>query len=102
LLAFVALGSAGLEYLHNPDHQREDAREAAQATKGGLPPKPQPMHDESNCAVHAQLHMPFLAMGWVPLLVCLGLLLAFLTLLAPPLVSIRPLLQLDCRGPPAC
>jgi hypothetical protein len=102
LLAFGALGTGALEYLHNAEHRREDAREAAAAVAAGRPVKPQPLHDESNCDLHAQLHVPLLAAGWVPLLVCLGLFVAFLTLLAPPLVSQRPLLRLDCRGPPAC
>jgi hypothetical protein len=101
MLCFVALGTGTLEYLHNLDHLREDAREANLLRKAGLPVSPQ-KHDESNCAVHAQLHLPILNVGWVPLLVFLGLFVAFLSLLATPLIP-RPVpAWIDCRGPPLC
>ena len=99
---FTALGTGGLEYLHNLEHQRSDRRHANLATKGGLPSHPNPLPDDNNCKTHAQLHQPVSATGWTPLLVFLGLYVAFLTLLSPEPVSRRPLLRLDCRGPPAC
>ena len=88
---FLALGSGALEYAHNLEHAREDARVKA----------PEKQHDESNCVFHAQLHAPLLAAAWVPLLVCLGLFVAFLTLLAEQPIPHRPITRLDCRGPPA-
>jgi hypothetical protein len=93
---FLALGSGGLEYLHNLDHQRLDSRHADSASH------PSPLPDDNNCKTHAQIHQPVAATAWVPLLVFFGLFVAFLTLLAPEPVSHRPLLCLDCRGPPAC
>jgi hypothetical protein len=102
LLCFTALGTGLVDHLHNLDHAREDARLAAAAEAAGLPaPKPV-QHDDSNCDIHAQLHLPLLAVAWVPLLICLGLLVAFLTEIATQLVSQRLPLCLDCRGPPAC
>jgi hypothetical protein len=89
---FLALGSGAMEYVHNRDHAREDAR--AHLPLGQH-------HDESNCVLHAQLRAPIVAGAWVPLLVCLGLLVAFLTLLNEQPVPHRPLTRLDCRGPPA-
>lgn len=38
--------------------------------------------------------------GWTPLLVYLGLFIAFLTLLAERPAAVRLLTRLDCRGPP--
>ncbi len=92
-IVFLALGSGALGHIHNLDHQNEHEHAAGE---------PHPVPDESNCDLHAQLHLPLLTGGWVPLLVCLGLLVAFLSLLNSPLTSRQLLLQLDCRGPPAC
>jgi hypothetical protein len=58
-------------------------------------------HDESNCFTHAQLKLPMLGSGYVPVLVCIGVFVAFLTLLPTPVRSRRPILLLDSRGPPA-
>ena len=101
LLTFLALGTGALEHLHNLDHRRHDARLAA-AKNGEVPAQPGPLPDDNNCDTHAQLHLPVSVTGWTPLLVFLGLFVAFLTLLTPDPVSHRPLLRLDCRGPPAC
>src|SRR5438309_1115066 len=110
--AFLALGTGGLEYLHNLAHAREDAAAAAAvlgpgsigSTSGASddsPAQPAPLHNDANCVVHAMLHAPLLTGGWVPLLVCLGLFVAFLTQLTPPVLSRRPLVRIECRGPPA-
>lgn len=90
-----------MEYLHNPQHAREDVAEAASARAAGLPDKPHEPHDESNCSFHAQLHVPLMAAGWVPLLVFLGLFVAFLTQIAPAITAQRLPSCLVCRGPPA-
>jgi hypothetical protein len=99
LLVFLALGSGAAEYVHNLQHSAEDAIEDAIAAKSGHPTQ-QHHHDESNCAVHAQLHMPLVVMGWVPVLVSLGLFVAFLSLLTRPLIHRAMPVRIDCRGPP--
>lgn len=108
---FAALGSGLLRYAHDAVHARQDAREEARlvATRGDAPSTPAPVpapaprhHDETNCDLHAQLNAPLMHATAVPLLVFLGLFVAFLTLLAPPLVTQRVITRLDCRGPPAC
>jgi hypothetical protein len=101
-LCFLALGSGTLEFLHNLQHQREDASEAALAAAAGRSIPSHQTHDESNCDFHAQLHVPLLAAVWIPLLVLLGAFVAFLTLLARPLAGHRVPLRIDCRGPPLC
>src|SRR3954454_3001385 len=110
--SFLALGTGALEYLHNSAHAREDAAAAVavfgRASLGSASdpsddaPSPRgPLHTDANCVIHAMLHAPLLTGGWVPLLVCLGLFVAFLTQLTPPVLSRRPLVRIDCRGPPA-
>lgn len=105
LLWFAALGTGVLEYVHNLQHEADDARAAAMLAPTRSPigqhAPVAPVHDDTNCPIHAQLHMPLLTAGWVPLLVCLGLFVAFLTVLASPLVSHRCPARIDCRGPPA-
>ena len=113
IAGFLALGTGGLEYLHNLAHAREDAAAAAVAVFGRAsggstsdpsddgPSRPGPLHNDANCIFHAMLHAPLLTGGWVPLLVCLGLFVAFLTQLTLPVLSRRPLVRIDCRGPPA-
>jgi hypothetical protein len=99
-LSFLALGTGGFEFLHNLQHAREDAEISALAEKANRSTPGPVHHDESNCLIHFQLHLPMIFAGWVPLLVSVGVFVAFLTLLAATLVSQRPLLRLDCRGPP--
>jgi hypothetical protein len=100
LICFFSIGTGALEYIHNLAHAAEDAREDAQAKAAGIPVE-QHHHDESNCEVHAQLHMPLIVSGWVPILVCLGLFVAFLTLLETPLIPRLLPQRIDCRGPPS-
>jgi hypothetical protein len=101
LVCFVLLGTGAAEYWHNLGHAREDGRLAAGGERGGGPADPAPRHDDSNCVYHARLHAPFMSVGILPLLICLGLLVAFLSSIAPPLITQRVPLRLDCRGPPA-
>jgi hypothetical protein len=101
-LWFAVLGTGGLEYLHNLDHIREDARVTAAANAEGRPTPAAPIHDDSNCDVHAQLHAPLLAGHCVPPLLVLTHFVPF----EPP-VNILPVCRgtperIDCRGPPLC
>jgi hypothetical protein len=59
------------------------------------------MHDESHCTMHEALVAPTIFTPWVPLLVALGLFVAFLTEIPRSVVSLWPHFRLDCRGPPA-
>ena len=107
LLCFVGLATKSLSHLHDLDHRQQDAARSAEAAAASLPAPDEPHHhhhhhDESNCDLHAQLQLPIIAVGWVPLLVCLGLFLAFLTLLPASRVDQRQPVRVHCRGPPAC
>ena len=102
ILCFAVLGTGALEYVHNLEHELEDANLEAVSVKGPGHEQAPPVHDESNCAVHAQLHIPVLSGGWVPLLILLGVFVAFLSQIAPRWTPVRWCLRIDCRGPPAC
>jgi hypothetical protein len=98
---FLALGSGLVERIHNAQDAIEDARVAAELAKTPGPHQHPPVHDDSNCAVHAQLHLPLIATPIIVLLICTGLLVAFVTQLAPVPAGTRPLCRIDCRGPPS-
>lgn len=103
ILCYAALGSGAMERWHNAQHAAEDAAQAAAvviAPGASLPLDHSPIHDESNCPVHAQLHFAGMAVAWVPVLICLGLFVSFLTQLAPRLTPQRVRLAVACRGPP--
>jgi hypothetical protein len=100
LLCYAALGSGAAEYWHNAEHAAEDAALIQAAQDSGSPLDHVPLHDESNCPIHAQLHICCMVVGWTPLLICLGLLVAFLTLLTSRLPIQRAALAICCRGPP--
>ena len=102
LFGFLVLGTGLFEHLHNREHAREDARLLAMADSDAAHKPKAPVHNDSNCEVHAQLHMPTIAGGWVPLLISLGIFVAFLTELAPRLTPQRTFTRVDCRGPPTC
>jgi hypothetical protein len=99
LFGVLGIGTGGLDFLHELTHQAEDARLDAFLKAAGLPVGTH-HHDESNCQVCAQLHMMVLWMGWMPVLICLGLFVAFLTLLDQPLIGRLQPARIDCRGPP--
>jgi hypothetical protein len=101
LLAIGLLGSGAMEYEHNLEHAAEDRAEAQWLREHHLPTNDIPIHDESNCDVHGQLHLALYFMQWVPLLVLLGLFIAFLSQLPTPLIRQHVPVRLDCRGPPA-
>jgi hypothetical protein len=79
----LALGSGVVQHLHEDAHVGDTH------------------HDENTCVLHALLRGPMMTGGWTPLLVCLGLLVAFLTMLTPQPAPQKFFTRLDCRGPPA-
>jgi hypothetical protein len=99
LMCFLGLGSGALNYVHQMEHRRQDAVIDAVLRAAGLPVQPH-HHDDSNCEVCAQLHLQYVFIRWVPFLVCLGLFIAFLTLLDAPMIPRLLPARIDCRGPP--
>ena len=97
---YLALGSGAVERWHNAWHAAEDARMMATAPQADAPGENLPLHNDYNCAFHWQLHVSTQALGWVPLLILLGLFLAFLTMLPVPLPACQRMLVIPCRGPP--
>lgn len=98
---FLALGSGLVEFIHSAQHAAEDAQLAALCGPGALhSDRHAPVHDDSNCAFHAQLHVPLAATPIIVLLICAGLLVAFVTQLAPVPACTRLPSRIDCRGPP--
>src|ERR1700689_4155381 len=100
VLAYAALGSGAMEHFHNAQHATEDSRLLAAAHTARTPLKHAPQHDDSNCPFHLEMHLSMLAVGWVPLLICLLLLGAFISLHASRLNGHAPSLAIPCRGPP--
>jgi len=96
VVAFAAMGSGSLQRLHALAHEWEDAAIAGTHHDEG----PLPTHDESNCLMHAMLAAPIISAGWVPLLVLIGVFVAFLTQLPTRVISQLAPVRIDCRGPP--
>lgn len=97
VLAFLTLGSGALEYVHNLSHLHQHAEAAGH--HDDAPADDQ--HDATNCFLHAMLRAPLLSGGWTPILICLGLFVAFLTMLSARPAAQRVRARIDCRGPPA-
>lgn len=97
---YAALGSGAVERWHNAQHAREDARTVWLAHQAGMPLPVIPLHDDSNCSFHAQLHVSGLAVAWISPLICLGLFIAFLTLPGHRFALQRVKVAISCRGPP--
>jgi hypothetical protein len=100
IFTFCALGSGATEFLHNAQHEAEDARENLLRRQAGLPDAPAAPHDDSNCAVHLQLHLPALPAFVPPLAVSVAMLVGVLSLALPRVISYRVPVAIDCRGPP--
>ena len=99
----LALGSGALRFLHELSHSAAEHVHTGSTDHDADPdphPSHPPVHDPADCFTHAQLNLPMMQSGYVPLLVCLGLFVAFLTSMPAPVMSRRPVLLLDCRGPP--
>jgi hypothetical protein len=80
----LTLGSGAVQFAHNRDAHLGEAH-----------------HDEGTCLVHALMHGPMLDTGVTPALVCLGVFVAFLTMLSSQPATQKVFTRLDCRGPPA-
>jgi hypothetical protein len=92
LFTWLMLGTGTMEFLHDLQHEVEDA--VAHASHSH--------HDESNCPVHAQLHAPTIGPAVVALL---DSNLPLVERVACFEQSVRPqahCCDLSCRGPPAC
>ena len=99
------MGSRALEYLHNRAHELEDRMEdqaeaAVSVESHSVPAHQEHHHDESNCQMHAHLHMAIITFSWTPLLIWLGIWIAFLSFLAIPLIPRLVPERIHCRGPP--
>lgn len=95
VLAFAVLGSGLLLHVHNAAHAAEHAHHGEDAHHDV------PL-DTSTCDLHGKLTLPMLSAGFTPVMVALGLFVAFLTQLTPAWNSAFAHVRLDCRGPPAC
>jgi hypothetical protein len=100
LLAVLTLAQSGwLNYLHLEEHL--SAPHAAALHLSISAPTPGDDHDENNCSVCMNLHMAVSATKYIPLLICLGILVAFLSLLTPRPRALREAVWIEGRGPPA-
>jgi hypothetical protein len=98
---FLATGTGLVEYAHDAVHDQEDAELGAWYTPDfSHSNHPSPWHDDSNCEIHAQLHLPLITTPVVALLICAGLFIAFVSQLARVPVLTRLPVRIDCRGPP--
>ena len=101
VLTYLALGSGAVERWHNAQHAAQDAKVVAAARESGAPVPHTPFHDDVNCVTHSQIHLSGLAISWVPLLILLGVFVAFLTQLPVQVPALERCFVLACRGPPA-
>lgn len=97
VLTFLAMGSGITQYAHEWQHAQQDA------ATGGVPCKPlqqHPIHNDLNCEIHAQLHMPITVVAWLPPAIEIGIL--AIAAFAPDraVISQNDPDRIDCRGPP--
>ena len=95
ILAFAALGSGVLLHVHNTAHAAEHTHVEGDSHDHA------PI-DTRTCDLHGKLTLPMLSAGFTPVLIALGLFVAFLTQITPAWDSAFAHVRLDCRGPPAC
>ena len=96
ILAFAALGSGLLLHVHNAAHAAEHAHAHGDDHHHGAP------LDTGTCDLHGKLTLPMLSAGFTPVMIALGLFIAFLTQLTSAWNCLFAHVRLDCRGPPAC
>jgi hypothetical protein len=102
LLAVAGLGSGALRHVHDVAHAHQDLASTEHRHDHDAPAPANRHHDSTNCTIHAKLSFPLVMTGHVPLLIGLGLIVAFLSQLTPAWVSRFTTLRLECRGPPVC
>jgi hypothetical protein len=96
IAAIFLLGSGAIARIHDAAHALHDSTAADDH-------EDHRHHDETNCDLHAQLlNTPVAPAGSVPLLVLLGLFVAFLTQLPQSIERRHVAQRIDCRGPPVC
>ena len=100
IACYVALGSGAMERWHNAQHAADDAAQLSVTSRAGIPFAPISDHNDTNCAIHGLIHFSTSVVAWVPLLICLGLFIAFLTMLPRPIPVARYFHFVSCRGPP--
>jgi hypothetical protein len=107
IVVMGALASGLLQWLHMREHERQDAREAAQAanhaaaSNAALPPAPHHEHSEENCPVCAQLRAPLISASPATWLMDGGQWVRFVSMLAPSQKAQGFPTRLSCRGPPS-
>ena len=102
VLFYFALGSGAIERWHNAQHAAEDARLAALAGNSSDQKDHQaPIHDESNCAFHCQLHLAGMAVSWSPTLVSVSTFREFVQANPQALPNYQQRVLILARGPPA-
>jgi hypothetical protein len=98
VFALMAVSSGLIEHIHRLEHSA--SRSESLSSSAGWQAPGQPGHDEQNCDICLTLHMPLLSAGYIPILICLGVWVAFLSSLRPRLIPQRVQRSIDCRGPP--
>jgi hypothetical protein len=98
LAVFAATQSGWVNYWHLQEHAA--ARPSAHTRMTVSVPWPVDPHDERTCPICMTLHMPLAAAGYVPLLICFGLIVAFLSLLPPRPIARQVFAWIESRGPP--
>lgn len=110
VVGLLSLGSGSLDFAHELAHRLEEPPANAAAPSHDQrhdahhhhhPHDHRHPHDEFTCHLYALLNAP-LALTQAPkMLVGVGLLVGFLTLLFTPTERLRLPTRINCRGPPA-
>lgn len=98
LISLFGATSGLLRYIHLQEHVHGAVVSADNRVSLRTPGEAG--HDEESCLICVTLHMPMAGSGYTPLLVFLGLFIAFLTLLTHTLAPQRVCRATYSRGPP--
>jgi hypothetical protein len=98
-LWILALGSGLVECVHELQHEMEDRVEDARAAAAGKPLEGHE-HDETNCSVHLQLHLPLLQVPWVPAIAVFLAVIAVVDVVGARCASAGFVERKRCRDPP--
>jgi hypothetical protein len=97
---WIALAGGAVAFAHDLQHARDDAAAIQNAQSQNKPIPEQTTHDETNCAIHAQLHAPHAAAGYQPILIATGEWVRFLSELPVSLKTHEAFDHIRSRGPP--